>query len=245
MGQYKHLSPEEREDIMVLRPHGKSIGEIARRIGRSKSTVSREVRRDSFAVGPGPGTCYQASTAQRKYDRRRLACVRPRKIDDPELASLVTRMIGDERWSPEQIAGSVPHEGRRRGRRDRGAVAPGACGDADARPGHGVCRLRQGRGGDGGQDLLRAAAPPMAARRQRERQRAAARVLPEGDGLQRRERCGGPFGVRCDKPQATHEAWVQDAVRGPLLRNVALALRIEDTEARKENAGLAFRQRRF
>lgn len=110
MGQYKHLSVEEREDIMVSRSHGKSISEIARRIGRSKSTVSREIRRNSFPVGPGPGACYRASTAQRKYGRRRLACVRPRKMDDPELASLVVRMIVDERWSPEQIAGRISLE---------------------------------------------------------------------------------------------------------------------------------------
>lgn len=38
-GQYRHLSLEEREDIMVSRSHCKSIGEIAGRIGRSKSTV--------------------------------------------------------------------------------------------------------------------------------------------------------------------------------------------------------------
>lgn len=110
MGQYKHLSLEEREDIMVSRSHGKSIGEIARLIGRSKSTVSREVKRNSFPVGPGPGARYRASTAQRKYRRRRLACARPRKMDDPERASLVTRLIVDERWSPEQASGRISLE---------------------------------------------------------------------------------------------------------------------------------------
>lgn len=63
MGHYKHLSPEEREDIMVLRSHGKSISETARRIGRDKSTVSREIGRNSFPVGPGRGARYRASTA--------------------------------------------------------------------------------------------------------------------------------------------------------------------------------------
>lgn len=55
MGQYKHLSLEEREDIMVSRSHGKSVGEIARQIGRSKSTVSREIKRNSLPAGPAPG----------------------------------------------------------------------------------------------------------------------------------------------------------------------------------------------
>ena len=107
MGQYKHLSLEEREDIMVSRSHGKSIGEIARRIGRSKSTVSREIKGNSFPVGPGPGACYRATTAQRKYRRRRLACVRPRRTDDPGRASPVARLIVGERWSPEQVFGRI------------------------------------------------------------------------------------------------------------------------------------------
>ena len=45
MGRCEHLGPEEREDVMVIRPHGRSIGEIARRIGRDKPTVSRETCR--------------------------------------------------------------------------------------------------------------------------------------------------------------------------------------------------------
>lgn len=110
MGQYRHLSLEERDDIMVSRSHGKSVGEIARRIGRSKSTVSREIKRNSLPAGPGPAACCRAPAAQRKYRRRRLACVRTRRMDDPELASLVTRMIVDERWSPEQVSGRISLE---------------------------------------------------------------------------------------------------------------------------------------
>ena len=56
MGQYKHLSLEEREGIMVSRSHGKSVGEIARRIGRSKSTVSRETKRNSLPAGGSPAS---------------------------------------------------------------------------------------------------------------------------------------------------------------------------------------------
>ena len=49
MAQYSHLSLCEREDVMVLRHLGMSVGEVARRIGRSKSTVSRELARNSCA----------------------------------------------------------------------------------------------------------------------------------------------------------------------------------------------------
>lgn len=57
VGQYRRLSIGEREDIMAMRGEGRSVGEVARALGRSKSTVSRELRRNSCAAGPsaGPG----------------------------------------------------------------------------------------------------------------------------------------------------------------------------------------------
>ena len=117
-------------------------------------------------------------------------------------------------------------EGRRR-RRDRGPVAPAGGGDGDAGQGEGVRRVREGRGGDGGDLLLRASALPVAARHQREHQRSAVRVLPEGDRLHHGLGPGGRAGVRCHQPQTPQAPGVQDALRGPLLRGVALALRIQ------------------
>lgn len=110
MGRYHHLSLEEREDIMVMSREGRSLGEIARALGRSGSTVSRELRRNSCRAG-SPGAFYRASTAQRRYGERRLACRRPRKLDDPGLRSLVQARILEDRWSPEQVAGRLALEG--------------------------------------------------------------------------------------------------------------------------------------
>ena len=109
MGQYRHLSPSEREDIMLMRHGGASVGEIARAIGRSKSTVSRELARNSCRRG-GAGEFYRASTAQRRYEDRRRRCVRRRRLDDPALAGLVMAKICEGRWSPEQVAGRVALE---------------------------------------------------------------------------------------------------------------------------------------
>ena len=64
MGRYSHLTIEEREDVMCLRRQGKGVSEIARSIGRDKSTVSRELARNSCA------RFYRASTAQRRYEAR-------------------------------------------------------------------------------------------------------------------------------------------------------------------------------
>lgn len=105
MGRYTHLTLAEREEIMLLSHGGRSQADIARATGRSKATISRELARNSFTVGSG--RCYRASTAQRSYESRRLACVRPRMLDDPERSGLVQGLIVRERWSPEQIAGRI------------------------------------------------------------------------------------------------------------------------------------------
>lgn len=47
MGHHVHLTLSEREDIMMMRRDGKGVCEIARAIGRGKSTVSRELSRNS------------------------------------------------------------------------------------------------------------------------------------------------------------------------------------------------------
>ena len=53
MGRYTHLTLAEREEIMLLAHEDRSHGDIAGATGRSKSTISREIARNSFAVGRG------------------------------------------------------------------------------------------------------------------------------------------------------------------------------------------------
>ena len=106
---YEHITVEEREDIMVARREGKSVREIAREIGRDKSTVSRELARNSCRRGR-PGEFYRASTAQRRYEGRRARCRRRRRLDDPALRLLVQSRILEDQWSPEQVAGRISLE---------------------------------------------------------------------------------------------------------------------------------------
>ena len=104
MGHHVHLTLREREDIMLMRRDGKGVCEIARRIGRDKSTVSRELSRNSCA------RFYRASTAQRRYSERRLACRRIAILDDESTFSLVRDKFLGEQWSPEQIEGRLALE---------------------------------------------------------------------------------------------------------------------------------------
>lgn len=69
----RYLSFSEREDIALMRAQGVSMRAIAQRIGRSPSTISRELRRNA-ATRSGQVE-YRASTAQWKAD---LAARRPK-----------------------------------------------------------------------------------------------------------------------------------------------------------------------
>jgi IS30 family transposase len=64
----RYLSFSEREEIAILRSQRMGIREIARRIGRSPSTVSRELRRN--AATRSGGFQYRATTAQWHADRK-------------------------------------------------------------------------------------------------------------------------------------------------------------------------------
>ena len=62
----RYLSFAEREEIALLRAKGYGVRSIAREIGRSPSTVSRELRRN--AATRGGKLEYRASVAQWKAD---------------------------------------------------------------------------------------------------------------------------------------------------------------------------------
>jgi transposase, IS30 family len=94
------LSFAEREEIALARARGESIRAIARRLGRSPSTISRELRRNAGRGG------YRATTAHA------LAYERASRPKPAKLATnLVLRQVVQDdlrrRFSPEQIAGRL------------------------------------------------------------------------------------------------------------------------------------------
>lgn len=114
----RHLSFEEREEIALLRAREQGVREIARRLGRAPSTISRELRRNA-ATRHG-GFEYRATTAQWHADR---SARRPktaklagsealRRYVQDRLAGLITRPDGTAIEGPR-----VAWKGRRRGRR--------------------------------------------------------------------------------------------------------------------------------
>ena len=64
----RYLSFGEREEIALLRAQDYGVRDMARRLGRSPSTISRELRRN--AATRSGGFTYRATTAQWHADRR-------------------------------------------------------------------------------------------------------------------------------------------------------------------------------
>jgi IS30 family transposase len=99
----RYLSMPEREEIACGLAEGLSQREIARRLGRAPSTVSREVARNRPAHHPGK---YRANVAQHKAERRARR-PKPTKLElVPGLRAVVQEML-DQNHSPKQVAGRL------------------------------------------------------------------------------------------------------------------------------------------
>jgi IS30 family transposase len=100
---YLRICFEERVKISLLREIGHSIGAIARSLRRSKSSISRELKRECFprsSYGPGEAEFHaQVYAHHRRKGRGKLAT-------NPKLLKEV--LLGlRKRWSPEQISRSL------------------------------------------------------------------------------------------------------------------------------------------
>lgn len=108
MGQYyHHFSTLERNALQYHLNHGLRPAEIAVVLGRSRSTISREIRRNSIQASTacGPGANYDAGLAcQASLTRRRRGPVRLTK--GSQLRALVFNQIRLG-WSPQQISGRL------------------------------------------------------------------------------------------------------------------------------------------
>jgi len=106
--QYKHLTMTERELIAKMKYEGKDAGEIASTLGRNKSTISRELKRNSSAEYK----CYTPCRAQHRSDERRQAARRRPRLKDDKVRRYIHEKLALG-WSPELIAGrlSMEHPG--------------------------------------------------------------------------------------------------------------------------------------
>ncbi|MFJ7771887.1 IS30 family transposase [Streptomyces sp. NPDC097107] len=100
-GPSRYLREEDRIHIADRLRENASIRQIAAELGRSPSTVSREIRRNG-ALWRGKDWVYRPHAAHRRAEQRRPR-PKPGKIgENPELRDFIQHHL-ERRWSPEQI----------------------------------------------------------------------------------------------------------------------------------------------
>jgi transposase, IS30 family len=115
---YTHLTSNERYVIAHLKAFKLSLREIARRIGRSASSVSRELKRN----GPGDGWVYWYDAAQQRAEQRKRKARSQRRRSHEALYKLVVsslcyglspQIIAErlKREYPRQHSMRISHEG--------------------------------------------------------------------------------------------------------------------------------------
>ena len=99
------LTKAQRYTISVMRKQDFPMGEIAAAIGKHKSTISRELRRNC----DGRSGQYDADLAQRKCERRQKG--KPHRVRFTEEVRLRVEAMLREDYSPEQVVGRCRLEG--------------------------------------------------------------------------------------------------------------------------------------
>jgi IS30 family transposase len=102
---YHQLTQEERYLIAAQRMCGHSAAQMARVLGRNRSTVVRELRRNATHHDGD----YRAEKAHSYAVARRRRCRRGARFSAADMAR-VARLIR-RKWSPEQISGTLQKNG--------------------------------------------------------------------------------------------------------------------------------------
>jgi IS30 family transposase len=108
--KYRQLTSHDRYILSALKKQGLKIQQIADHLGFHRSTIYRELQRNSCHVTDG---AYRPSKAERRTRARRSRSRRNRHYTDDDFR--IVRQLLRKKWSPEQIVGHI----RRFGLMDR------------------------------------------------------------------------------------------------------------------------------
>lgn len=100
--KYQHLSIWEREKIQEMLWQERSIRDIAKKLERSPSSISREIQRNN----PVQSKRYTPRMAQERAVEKRKQRGRKERLKDEQTRAYVTEKL-KLRWSPEQISGRI------------------------------------------------------------------------------------------------------------------------------------------
>ena len=103
---YHQLTPDERYMLAALRMQGLTQAQMARALGRHRSTVCREFRRNcSRSDGH-----YRPSKAQERTNGRRSRSRRNCRFTPQDFARVEELLC--RQWSPEQVSGHLRRAGQ-------------------------------------------------------------------------------------------------------------------------------------
>ena len=100
MKKYSRISQEERNEIFVMINKGVGVNEIARRLGRNKGAISREINKNHGRK------VYRAHKAQERAQKRQKESHKKFVLKSYALREEVGRLI-ELHWSPEIISGRL------------------------------------------------------------------------------------------------------------------------------------------
>jgi transposase, IS30 family len=103
VSQYRHLTKEDRYHIKAQRDAGKSITKIAKKVGCDKSTISRELRRNTGGRGYRPKQAHRMARDRWKDAEKAVKMT-------PGLIKIIEGRLR-QKWSPEQISGRLKRNG--------------------------------------------------------------------------------------------------------------------------------------
>lgn len=109
--RYQHINLEEREKLYALREQGISLRNIAKELGRSQSSLTRELKRNRKYGNEYLGNGYLPCKAQQLAENRSARQRRKAPLKNPNVFLYVREHLRLE-WSPELIAGRLKRDRR-------------------------------------------------------------------------------------------------------------------------------------
>lgn len=108
MSKYKHLDEKDRQVISRMLQANKTLREISLAVGCHHSTISREIKRNSWVNQGGKSIRYKPKLAQEFSDRRKEIKPKFTKLND-NMRRTIERYIRQS-YSPDVIAGRLKLE---------------------------------------------------------------------------------------------------------------------------------------
>ena len=100
---YKHLQPQERDEIAVMLASGITRKDIARYLQRHPSTITREIQRNGSPIRE---TRYRSNRAQLRAESRKAQAHKKERLKNKTIRDYVVEKLNND-FTPEQIAGRL------------------------------------------------------------------------------------------------------------------------------------------